>query len=291
MVKFRTRLFIIFIMLIGFSVISSGFFIAQMVQDSHLETLRDGMMREMRIIAGTVDWPQAGDVTSRQAALGEVARKMKVYSGERVTFIDADGTVLGDSDHDPMTMDNHLDREEVQQAAEAGAGYAVRHSETKDSDMLYTALVYPQSEVSSTQGYIRLAVGLEQVEAMMSRLWTSLVVGLFACFAIAGLISYRIAGELTKRLETATDVAKQIARLNYGARIPVTGKDEIGQLSKAVNAMADSLQDQLRKISHNEEQLSGVLDNLVSGVMLIDNEGVVRMLNKTAEDMLGRSVN
>ena len=48
----------------------------------------------------------------------------------RLTLIDADGTVLFDSDADPAQMENHADRPEVIQAIAEGAGESSRYSET-----------------------------------------------------------------------------------------------------------------------------------------------------------------
>src|SRR5262245_61072673 len=53
------------------------------------------------------------------------------HSGDRsfrLTVIKRDGTVVCDSHHDPKTMENHLDRPEVQAALNAGLGQGVRFS-------------------------------------------------------------------------------------------------------------------------------------------------------------------
>ena len=50
----------------------------------------------------------------------------------RVTWIDADGTVLFDTQVDQTTMENHADREEIREAFETGRGSAVRNSSTLD---------------------------------------------------------------------------------------------------------------------------------------------------------------
>lgn len=287
MKKFRTRLSVIFILLIGFSVLSSGIFMVQTVEQSHMDALRASMHREMRIIAGATEWPDGGTNAERLRLFAEKAEQLKKLSEARITFIDENGAVLGDSDHDPQTMDNHLNRAEVKQAAKEGVGYAVRHSDTIDRDLLYAAIPVPLGVDANPEGYLRLAVSLEEVDAITNRMWTWLITGMFAYFLIAGLVSYRIAGGLTKPLEKATEVAKQIAKLNYKARVTVTGKDEFGELAEAINAMADSLQLQMNKIREGEGRLKNVLDNLISGVILIDNDGIIRLLNRTAEDILG----
>ena len=57
----------------------------------------------------------------------------------RVTWIDADGTVLYDSQVTDEPLENHLQREEVQQALKNGSGESVRQSATLTQKMLYAA--------------------------------------------------------------------------------------------------------------------------------------------------------
>ena len=57
----------------------------------------------------------------------------------RVTWIDTDGTVLFDSRVDESTMENHADREEIQEAFETGSGSAVRNSSTLTEQTYYEA--------------------------------------------------------------------------------------------------------------------------------------------------------
>ena len=59
----------------------------------------------------------------------------------RVTLIEKDGRVLFDSDVDAGGMENHLAREEVQQALEYGEGSSVRHSDALSRSTYYYAVL------------------------------------------------------------------------------------------------------------------------------------------------------
>ena len=58
----------------------------------------------------------------------------------RITYMDASGTVLYDSQADASSMENHNDRKEVQEALENGSGYAERMSKTLSEKTVYYAL-------------------------------------------------------------------------------------------------------------------------------------------------------
>ncbi len=58
----------------------------------------------------------------------------------RITWVDKDGNVLFDSDVEEKKMENHKDRDEIQDAIKEGEGYAVRYSNTLDEQTVYYAV-------------------------------------------------------------------------------------------------------------------------------------------------------
>lgn len=285
--KFRVRLTIIFIALIGASVLLAGLFMAKILQDTYIEALEDNMQREIRLIMATIEWKQSGTLDELAAYYSSLARHFRQSADSRVTFIRYDGVVLGESDRDPLTMENHLTRAEIQQAQKNGSGYSIRFSESLNQNMLYVAL--PVRGEDRIAGYVRLATSLQEVESAVRKLWLFLLAGLAVLFLAAGIISYRIAYGLTRPFEKMTRVARQISNMNYKSRVSIRTKDEIGELGQAINTMAESLQFQMNRISENEGRLKSVLENMMSGVMMIDKNERIVLLNRSAEEILGFS--
>jgi two-component system phosphate regulon sensor histidine kinase PhoR len=192
--------------------------------------------------------------------------------------------VLGDSDHDPASMDNHLDRPEVAEAQRKGVGYDVRRSDTTHHNMMYVAV---KREAGDADGFIRLALDVSEIEQGIRRLWFGLITGLLLLLAVAAAASWRIARGMTKPLEAVTRAAQRIRNMDYEARVEVDPRGEIGELGRAVNAMAESLQQQMVRIRQKESQLESVLDNMTSGIVMINRAGVILLLNRMAEELLG----
>lgn len=283
---FRGKLTLLFMVLIGISVIGAGLLAASKLRESHLDSLRDSMIREIRIILATVPWIVEDRGSDRSAYFTEMAVKLRDEAEARVTFIDGDGVVLGDSDHRAQEMDNHLQRPEITKARESGKyGFAERQSETTGYDMLYAAL--PVKDGESIVGYVRLAAPLAAVRGHIAGLWSYLVTGFCILLLAAGVISYRVARGIAKPLDNITQVANEITNANFETRVKVSGRDEFGQLGRSINKMAASLQDQMRLVRENEHRLANILDHLINGVILIDSDGRIRLLNPSAEQMLG----
>ena len=283
--SFRSRLTLIMIGIIGLSVLASGLLMAQMFKRNHIQALEESMVREIRIIAVGMAWLPADESLSAQFRYyTQLADNMKKTADSRVTMIRMDGVVIGDSDHDPRTMDNHKSRKEVAKALSGEIGSSIRMSDTTNQNMLYVAY-----QVQTDRGpyIIRLAMGLADVEQSIRNLWTALIVWLLVLFLVAAFISYRVASGMTRPLEQITKVAKRIQRQDYKARVSVRKQDEIGELGYAINAMADSLQVQMERIRQNESQLESVLDNMINGIVMIDVTGHIVLLSRRAEDILG----
>ncbi|MFC5531272.1 two-component system histidine kinase PnpS [Cohnella yongneupensis] len=289
MTKFRWKLTALFMLLIGLSVLAAGILTGNTYTRNHQAALEDHMIRELRVLDAMAPWPTDGDQSSQSVYLQSLAQRFKVIAGMRVTYIRADGVVMGDSDHLPQTMDNHLTRKEVAEAIATGTGSSKRYSDTLKMNMLYVAITSSVKDADGKHGVIRLAMSLSDVEGSLNKMWLALVFGLFFLFVLAAIVSYRVALSVTRPLEKMTSVAKRIANMDYAIRVPEGGKDEIGELGRTLNAMAGSLQGQLDEIRQNGARLQSVLDNMTSGVVMIGHDGRITLYNQQAELLLGSS--
>ncbi|ACT00175.1 two-component system histidine kinase PnpS [Paenibacillus sp. JDR-2] len=284
--SFRNRLTLTMIIILALSVTAAGLFMAKTFKDNHINALEDNMVREMHIILAKTEWKQ-GDNAVLFPYFTKEAETLRTYADSRVTFIAGDGTVLGDSDHAPETMDNHSKRVEVVEAHKDGIGRAIRYSDTLKENLLYVAITANPSDPNSN--VIRLAMSLKEVDKSIDQLWTVLIIGLLILFIVAAFISYRIALSLTRPLEQITKVAQRIKQMDYKARVKVRKQDEVGELGHAINAMAESLEVQMTRIRQNESQLESVLDNMINGVMMIDPAGKILLMSRRAGELLGIS--
>jgi two-component system phosphate regulon sensor histidine kinase PhoR len=290
MTKFRLKLTSLFIILIGLSVLAAGLLMGKSYQRNQQAALRDNMIRELHVLNAAAPWPVTGSEAVQSDYLQVQANRFKEIAGLRVTYIRLDGKVLGDSDHDPATMDNHLGRAEVQEAMNFGTGSSVRYSDTLQENMLYVAITVNGEKGNDKLGIIRLAMSLGEVERSLNNMWLALIFGLLLLFIVAAIVSYRVALNVTRPLERMTSAAKRMANMDYAIRVPEGGRDEVGELARALNAMTESLQEQLDEIRQNGTRLQSVLDNMTSGAVMIAHDGRITLYNRQAEMLLGSTV-
>ncbi|MBB6732642.1 two-component system histidine kinase PnpS [Cohnella zeiphila] len=285
--KFRLKLTVLFMLLIGLTVLAAGILTGQSYKENHQKTLEDHMLSEIRVLMAAAPWPSGQPQGEQAAYLQSQAEKFKAIADMRITYILPDGKVLGDSDHDPETMENHAQRKEVKEALASGTGSSVRRSATLNENMLYVAMAVKNG--TQTEGIVRLAVSLKDVERSLGRMWLALAVGLLALYVIAAAIGYRVARSVTRPLEKMTDAAKRMAAMDYGIRVAADGRDEVSELARALNAMASNLQERIDETRQNELRLQAVLDNMDSGVIMVGPDGRIKLYNRGAERLLGGS--
>ena len=107
------------------------------------------------------------------------ANNLGKASNSRVTFINNDGKVIGDSflDVDQIALlDNHGDRIEVIDALLNGIGWSSRYSSTLNQDLLYFAI---RDNQKVDPNIIRVSVPLNYLDAVTGTLGLSVIL-LFA---------------------------------------------------------------------------------------------------------------
>jgi two-component system phosphate regulon sensor histidine kinase PhoR len=210
--------------------------------------------------------------------LDAVADRAARAAGARVTLIARDGSVLGDSDVPAARLprvENHANRPEIQVALAGSVGSSTRRSATVGRSLLYLAL--PLEEEPG--GVVRLAVEMPQVDAAVAELRRELLVaggvGLLAALALSYAFSWLTLRPIWEMRRGAT----LIAAGDLSNRLPRRPGDELGEISSAINQMAEQLRLRLDEMTAEKERLRAVLDAMAEGVLVVDDEGVVLLAN------------
>ena len=207
--------------------------------------------------------------------------------GMRLTFIDVDGRVWGDTERDGAelrAMDNHLSRPEVQAALEKGRGIRDRYSTTTQTEFRYFAV--PIKRDGRLLGICRVALPMKAVNSAIFTLWRMLLLVSAAGLLLAILFSIFTAGAIVKPIENLTQTTQSLAAGKINSRVPVNSSNELGQLSRNFNLMANRVQGQIYRISQEHQRLETILTNMNEGVLLLNGAYEVTYANPAAIAML-----
>ncbi|AJD32990.1 MULTISPECIES: two-component system histidine kinase PnpS [Clostridium] len=199
----------------------------------------------------------------------------------RVTLLDHKGNVLVDSKENKEELENHNKREEIINARKNGEAYSVRYSNTRKVESLYFA-----SKVNNDY-IIRSAIDMKDIkllEKKYSKYYISII--LFS-FILSFLFSSRISMAMIKPIKNLEFVTSRIARGDFDRRVIINSEDEIGRLGRTFNYMADILENSLVEVKDKQNRLEAILKSMDSGVVAIDKEFKVIMINPYAKKLFG----
>jgi two-component system phosphate regulon sensor histidine kinase PhoR len=220
------------------------------------------------------------EITAIQQDAPAIAAVIGLAIKARVTIIASDGRLLGDSEVPPAELaaqENHAGRPEIAAAVAQGRGDAIRYSATLRTDMLYVAL--PFQTRSGDTGIIRLALPLSALDQARSNLHTILGISLAMAVLLSLILSYILSNVTTRSLRIMAAAAGRIGKGETGTRIPVTTRDEIGDLAGVINDMAVRIEGQLERTSEEKNRLDTILRGMGEGLMVADVEGIITMVN------------
>ena len=106
---------------------------------------------------------------------------------------------------------------------------------------------------------------------------------------LGGGLMLLLATLLSRRVERLTLGARAIEDGDLSSRIEPGFDDELGDLARSFNAMAEKLQDSFVRLEEKNETLDAVVNNLGEGVLATNLEGDVMFANPTARELLGMS--
>jgi two-component system phosphate regulon sensor histidine kinase PhoR len=275
------RITIPFVLLVLVIMGALGGYLASYTRSSQLDSLRSQLESEARITAeASLPGFLSQDGTE---SLDTLAKKLGEEIEARVTIIALDGTVLGDSEEGPSTMENHASRPEVIDALSTGRGESTRYSTTLGRRMMYLAV--PVSNQGEVLGVARVSLPLTEVESAVSRVRVSIIIAMAAATVLVILAAWLIARLTTRPIRQLTAASRRITSGELRQKIAIEAGGEVGELAHAFNEMSSRLKELVETISADRARLESILDNMADGVIMTDTEGKILLANQAAEKM------
>ena len=172
----------------------------------------------------------------------------------RITYIDASGNVLYDSQADISSMENHSDRKEFEEAVQKGHGYAERMSSTLSEKTVYYARKLTDGTV------LRVAVVHSSILALMLQLLPSVIGVAIVMLILAGIAAARISAKIVKPINTL-DLDHPEDNQIY---------EEVGPLLSRIHKQNYQIQMQLETARRNQEEFQIITENMQEGLLVID---------------------
>lgn len=136
-------------------------------------------------------------------------------------------------------------------------------------------------------GIARLTHQLDELDSLESQLTQSVFVFSFVSIVLASFIALHLTNRVSRPLKQIETVINRISEGDYSEYYMGVDYPEIMELGNTVNKLADSLEEKNNTILQSNDRLSALLDRLIIGVVLLDSERRIEMMNPAVYQILG----
>lgn len=184
----------------------------------------------------------------------------------RVTLIAPDGEVLYDSHAEAAEMENHIEREEVQQALLIGAGESSRMSDTLQVQTVYRARLLDNGNV------LRISRDRQSVFSLSAELFSFFGL-VFICTSIVSVI---ISNHVTDNIVQPINEIDLIHPENNRVY------DELTPLLLRMEHQNRKLDSYMRELEARRMEFETITDNMSEGLIVINSKMEMLSLNGSA---------
>jgi len=214
----------------------------------------------------------------------------------RITVISKTGDVLADSDQDPLTMDNHLRRPEIQAASVTGIGATARYSTTLGREYRYLAV--PLALNGEVLAYIRVAKSLSEFAAEVTEERSMLIRNSIFIALLALALGFVFFSQQANKLEHLIVVLKDFTNGKFEKRLPDAGSLGLSEISESINQIARQSEISFSRVAEDRNRLATVFTCMVEGVIDVDleqtilhvNDAAVRLLSIESKSCVGQPI-
>lgn len=272
----RKKLYIFFTFILIFGVTVTGVLSYNLTKNLIMANVRHSLEVQSNLAKNYISLKNPNENYDK------IANAIMRDTGNRITIIKEDGKVIGESDKPSESLDNHINRPEVQEALNSGAGTSIRYSETEKITMFYYATKF---NVNGDNYIIRLSTQFNDIKNMQIHYLRLIIISITVGIIISAVLVYVYLNKLTEPIRMLTRVATTISLGQYEKRINIDTKDEIGQLGHAFNVMASRLEDTILDLSDKRNKLFSILTSMDDGVIVFDNNQRILLMNPAAQKL------
>jgi len=285
------QLFLTLLFLLGLTIAATGVFGIRSLR-TYAEA--DALLRQGELARTLIALYDEAGADSRDGAVERFLNRLPEDPGFRLTVVDPDGRVLGDTHENAAVMNNHANRPEIRQALVDGRGSSIRSSATLGGEpLIYTAFFDADRKL-----VFRVARTVEGLQEGLARSISALMLFAVILIAVSAVLSALAARRVSRLLNQVREVAGHFARGDFSRPLSLSGFLEADELSRSINRMGRQLRSTIEAIELRQDELQSMLEGMTAPVVLLDERLDIREINPAAlklagsrlEDSRGRSL-
>jgi two-component system phosphate regulon sensor histidine kinase PhoR len=271
------KLLLLIVLVVGVSTAALDIFVRRTWEASLASELQQDLQDKAKMFAARANH-EAGVVPFQQLADEEAWA-----ARARATIIDRSGKVLGDSEAQASSMENHATRPEFSSALKGQPGSDTRVSHTLGIEFRYVA-------APTSFGAVRLAYPLSSIRAGVRKIEKDLLEASGIALLFGFVVALIGAQSVARRLRKIVVFAQDIAAGHLAARLPESGSDEIAVLARTLDKTARQLEVNFRNLESSRQQLETLLNSMNDAVVAVSPSREVAWFNGAMKGLATGSI-
>ena len=188
----------------------------------------------------------------------------------RITWIGTDGAVLYDNKADAAAMENHGDREEVENALEKGDGFSTRYSKTLDEKTINYAIRLDDQTI------LRVSSDYDT----MLHIVLGMIQPILAIVAIALIVAAIFAYRLSKR------IVKPFNEIDLEHPEKAEAYEELAPFLRKIEHQNRQIKKQMQELTRQQVEFAAITENMTEGFLVVDTKQKLLSYNTSALALL-----
>lgn len=287
--RIKRRLYGIYFFIVAIFVLLLYFMISNVIEGRIEEQQRERLSSDIVSLTEYIDTQNIDQDTNApvQEEIIEILDEIAPVVNERITFLDSTGQPLYDSSRSVQEIENLFNYSEVQQVLSGETiGVAHRDSDQSPQSVYFVAqTIYDES--NQPIGILRLASEITDLTDMTQLSIIIQLIGTVVLAILLFILSRNWISQITNPINKMKTFVKKLPSSEYELRYTGHSYEEIDALGDSINELAENLEQQQIDLKTSEERIYSLINHLIIGVMLLDENRCIRIVNPVMNELLG----
>jgi len=277
------RLVLIYLLLLLLAVEVTGGYLLQALEHYYLRGFVSAVDAQGQLVASFLERYLVPEPD--RDYVQRLVNQFAVQSGNEIAVLGAGGELVAYGSGGAVGGQPHILQAQVARALAGGRAEAVRLNPVTEQRQLH--LARPIRSGDRVLGAVYIASSLESTYRVLGDIRRLLLVGTSLALAVTAGLGYLLSLSITRPIREVTSKAGRMASGDFSQRISVLSNDEIGQLGSMFNFLTSRLAQTLEEIRAEKAKLEAVLTYMAEGLLALDPEGRVVLMNPACARLLG----
>ena len=280
------KLWVTILLLVSFVLFVFTVLMLEFLQKYHMQQAEISLRQTGAVIASILDENETVEATSELLTeiLPESTNALIALNNQEVLFAMQEG--VNKLEIQDVILANKAFRD-IFESDESIIKDMMMPSSTDEGKMdSYVVLGFPLNVDNEEHGAVFIYQNPDALHKTSKETTKIVFLAAVIAFFLTTFFAFFLSSRITSPLRKMRELAFEIAKGNFEAKMPTTQSDEIGQLAVAFNQMGRQLKHNLEVINQENEQLSNILTSMTDAVITFNRDRTILLSNPPAERLM-----